>query len=65
MDKAKFIKRAKECGYTDKMIEEEIKEYEKELEEFKQGKEVFPLDPTDFLFELPTNVPNKCALYGK
>ena len=57
MDKERFIKRAKECGYTDEMIDRMIKNYEKELEEFKQGKQVFPLDPTDFLFELPTSVP--------
>ncbi len=59
MDKAKFIKKAKEYGYTDEMIEEEIKEYEKELEEFKQGKRAFVLDPTDFLIEnvVPTRVP--------
>lgn len=52
MDKEKFIKRAKECGYTNEMIEKEIKEYE---EDVKKGRAF--LDPTDYLFEIPTGVP--------
>ena len=54
MDKEKFIKRAKECGYTDEMIEQDIKEYENDL---KNG---IDFDPTDFLFELPTGLPCFC-----
>ena len=59
MDKEKFIKKAKEYGYTDRMIEEEIKEYEKELEKFKQGKRSFVLDPTNYLIEnvSPKSIP--------
>ena len=44
---------------VDRMIEEEIKEYEKELEKFKQGKRSFVLDPTNYLIEnvSPKSIP--------
>ncbi len=47
MDKTKFIKKAKEYGYSDEEIDEIIQDYEKYL---KKGIDV---DPIDFLVEMP------------
>ncbi len=67
MDKAKFIKKAKEYEYSDEEINEMIQDYENDLKAYKEGKKVFPINPIELLtdykkdtsFTIPTHLLEK------